>query len=80
MLSNEIEGFSCSLGILWGGLVINKLQFWIKKIKKKFPVVNFFQFLVIKTLDPDPDPQLGKCWIRIRIGSTLNQCGSTTLP
>ncbi len=38
------EGFSCSLGILYGGLGIRKLQFLIKKIKIKFLVVNFFQF------------------------------------
>jgi hypothetical protein len=32
---------------------------------------TIFQFLVIKTLDPelDPCPQLEKCWIRIRIKS-----------
>jgi hypothetical protein len=30
--------------------------------------MQIFSFLVIKTLDSelDPDPQLGKCWIRIR--------------
>jgi hypothetical protein len=65
------EGFSCSLGVLYGGLRINtKLQFLIKKIKFKFPVQNFFQFSVIKPwiriwnpdpqsekmLDPDPYP------------------------
>ncbi len=44
------EGFFCKLGI-------GKLWFLILKI---FSAVNFFQFLVIKTLDPD-------C-IRIRIG------------
>jgi hypothetical protein len=38
------EGFSCSLGVLYGGLEISKLQFLIKKIKIKFIVVNFFQF------------------------------------
>jgi hypothetical protein len=38
------EGFSCSLGLLYGGLGISKLQFLIKKIKIKFLVVNFFQF------------------------------------
>jgi hypothetical protein len=26
------EGFSCSLGVLYGGLEISKLQFLIKKI------------------------------------------------
>jgi hypothetical protein len=29
----RVEGFSCSLGILYGGLGISKLQFLIKKIK-----------------------------------------------
>jgi hypothetical protein len=38
------EGFSCSLGVLYGGLGISKLQFLIKKIKIKFLVVGFFQF------------------------------------
>ncbi len=32
---------------------IGILQFLIQKIYKKFPAVNFLQFLVIKTLDPD---------------------------
>jgi hypothetical protein len=27
------EGFSCSLGVLYGGLGISKLQFLVKKIK-----------------------------------------------
>jgi hypothetical protein len=38
------EGFSCSLGVLCGGLGISKLQFLIKKIEIKFPAINFFQF------------------------------------
>jgi hypothetical protein len=38
------EGFSCSLGALYGGLLISKLQFLIKKIEIKFPAINFFQF------------------------------------
>jgi hypothetical protein len=38
------EGFSCSLGVLYGGLGISKLQFLIKKIKIIFPAVNFFSF------------------------------------
>jgi hypothetical protein len=38
------KGFSCSLGVLYGGLVISKLQFVIKKIEIKFPAINFFQF------------------------------------
>jgi hypothetical protein len=37
------EGFSCSLGVLYGGLGKSKLQFLIKKIKIKFLAVNFFQ-------------------------------------
>jgi hypothetical protein len=51
------EGFSCSLGalgVLYGGLGISKLQFFIKKIEIKFPAINFFQFLCHQTLDPDP--------------------------
>ncbi len=38
------QGFSCSLGVLYGGLGISKLQFLIKKIEIKFPAINFFQF------------------------------------
>ncbi len=65
------EGFVYNLDILYGVLEIGKLQFLIKKNKKKFSAVIFFQFLVIKawiririhiglqpqTLDPDPDPE-----------------------
>ncbi len=39
--------------------MIGKLQFLIKKKFKFFSAVIFFQFLVMKALDPD--------WIRIRI-------------
>jgi hypothetical protein len=41
---------------------ISKWQFLIKKIKIKFPAVNFFQFWVIKPWIRirDPDPQLEK--------------------
>jgi hypothetical protein len=56
------EGFSCSLGVLYGGLGISKLQFLIKKIKIKFPAINFFSILGHQT--QDPDPQLEKMWIR----------------
>jgi hypothetical protein len=38
------EGFSCSLGVLYEGLGISKLQFLIKKIEIKFPAINYFQF------------------------------------
>ncbi len=56
------EGFSCRLGVLYGVLGISKWQFFIKKIKIKFPAVNFFQFLVMKPWIRirDPDPQLEK--------------------
>jgi hypothetical protein len=62
------EGFSCSLGVLYRGLGKSKLQFnTIFHIKNPiFPALNFSQFLVIKTLDPEldpnphPDPQLEK--------------------
>jgi hypothetical protein len=56
------EGFSCSFGVLYGGLGISKLQFLIKKIEIKFPA---------KTLDPktlDPDPGSGSA-IRKNTGS-----------
>jgi hypothetical protein len=46
------EGFSCSLDVLYGGLGISKLQF-----DKKKSAVNFVQFLVIKTLGPNPKPE-----------------------
>jgi hypothetical protein len=61
------EGFSCSLGVLYGGLRISILQFFIKKnldkyiaifCQKKlniFPAVCFFNSWVIKTMDPDLD-------------------------
>jgi hypothetical protein len=38
-------GFTCSLDVLYGGLGIGKLQILIQQY------VNFFKFLVIKTLD-----------------------------
>jgi hypothetical protein len=47
------EGFFCNLDVL------GKLQFLIKKFFIIFFSCNFFQFLVIKALDPD--------WIRIGI-------------
>ncbi len=47
----KAECFSCSLDK-------SKLQFLIKKDKKNPAVFFYFQFLVIKTLDLDPDPQL----------------------
>jgi hypothetical protein len=58
------EGFSCSLGVLYGGLGISKLQFLIKKIEIKFSAINFFQFYFIKP------------WIRIRIRNPDPESGS----
>jgi hypothetical protein len=57
----KAEGFSCSFCVLYGGLRINKLQFFIKQYPIFFSCY-FFKFLVNKTLDSelDPDPQLGK--------------------
>jgi hypothetical protein len=52
----KAEGFFCNLDILYRGLGIGKLQFLIIK---KISAVIFFQFLVIKALDPD--------WIRIGV-------------
>jgi hypothetical protein len=55
---------ACTMYIIYGGLGISKWQFFILKKFKKFQL-HFFQFLLIKTLDPDslkmldpdPDPQ-----------------------
>ncbi len=52
------EGFSCSLDVLYGGPVLSKLQFLIKKISNFLSFVIFFQLLATKTLDPDPDRYL----------------------
>ncbi len=84
------EGFSCSLGVLYGGQGISKLQFLIQKIEIKFPAKFFFQFQVIKPWirirDPDPESGSGirirnqkKCWIRIRIRIRIKSIGSETL-
>ncbi len=49
------EDFSYSVDVLYGVLGISKLKFLIKKDKEKFNLY-FFQFLVIKTQDPGPNP------------------------
>ncbi len=76
------EGFSCSLGVLYGGLGISILQFLINKIEIKFPAINFFQFQVIKPWIRIRDPESGSA-IRKNAGSgsvsALNPCGSETL-
>ncbi len=58
------EGFSCSLGVLYGSPGISKLQFLIRKIEIEFQAINFFH----QTLDPDPDPESGSA-IRKNAGS-----------
>ncbi len=66
------EGFFCNLDILYGGLGIGKLQFFLSKKKFNFfPAVIFFHFWSLKP------------WIRIASGSGSgsgwNECGSATL-
>ncbi len=51
------KGFFCNVDVLYGGLGIGKLWFFIQKYF--FSAVIFILFLVMKTLDPD--------WIRIGI-------------
>ncbi len=46
------EGFFCNLNVLYGGLGIVNCSFWWKKNFNFFSAVIFFQFLVIKALDP----------------------------
>jgi hypothetical protein len=80
------EGFSCSLGVLYGGLGISKLQFLIKKIEIKIPAIIFFQFKVLKPwirirdLDPESGSAIRKSAGSGSVsGSALNQSGSETL-
>ncbi len=75
------EEFSCSSNVLYGGLGIGKLQCSINS------AVNFFLFLVINTLDLDPDPHWQKMldpdphWQKMLDPDPhWTQCGSTTLP
>ena len=72
------EGFSCSLGVLYEGLGISKLQFLIKIIKILISSSKFFSTLCHQTLVPDPGSGSA---IRKNAGSgsALNQCGSATL-
>jgi hypothetical protein len=63
------EGLSCSLGVLYGGLGISKLQFLIKKIENNFQLQIFFNF---RSSNPGSGSGIRirnykKCWIRIRI-------------
>jgi hypothetical protein len=58
------EGFFCSLGVLYGGLGISKLQFLIKKIKIQSSSCKFFSILGhqtrIRIRDPDPGSAIRK--------------------
>jgi hypothetical protein len=47
------EVFFCSLDVLYGGLELGKLYFWINKYNFYFQPVNFLNFFVIKALAPD---------------------------
>jgi hypothetical protein len=51
------EGFSCSMDVVWGGLVIRKLQVLIKETIQNCQLYFFPNFWSwkLKTLDPDPD-------------------------
>jgi hypothetical protein len=76
------EGFSCSLGILYGSLGISKLQFLIKKIEINSSSYKFFSILGLQTLDPDPESGSAirkNAGSRSVSGSALNECGSETL-
>jgi hypothetical protein len=55
------------------------LQFLIKKKFNFFFSCFFFQFLVIKALDPDPDPDPYWPPSGSGSGSVKNEYGSTTL-
>ncbi len=64
VLMFSLEGFSCSLDVLYGGLGIGKLQYLIQNIKKKISTLIFLNFWSSKLesgLVFSP-----KCWIRIR--------------
>ncbi len=74
MFSSEGWSFSCSLDVLYGGLGISKLQFLI--LKKCFSSYKIFEFLVIKALDLDPDPDWPKM---LYPDPKWNLCRSETL-
>jgi hypothetical protein len=67
MLSLKIEGFSCTLGVVYGGLGIRKLKILLKKIEIHFPAINFFLILGHNTWIRirNPEPRAGS-GIRIR--------------
>jgi len=71
------ESFSCSLGVLYGGLGISKLHFWSRKYKLNFQLNFFFNF---RSSNPGSKSAIRKNAGSGSVsGSTLNQCGSETL-
>jgi len=56
------------LDVLYGGLVISKYKFLIKKFRCTFFSSTFGRQNSGSRLDPDPDPYLDslECWIRIQ--------------
>jgi hypothetical protein len=74
------ESFSCGLDVLYRGLGISKLQFFINKKEKKISVVFFFSYLlVIKTLDPCLDPDLLEMQDSDPYPDSFHESRSTTL-
>ncbi len=68
------EGFSCSLNVLFGGIYRDK------QIAKNNFSCKVFQFVVIKTLDPDLDPdRYSTKNAESGSGSGLNESGYETL-
>jgi hypothetical protein len=71
------EGFSYSLGVLYGGPRISKLQFLIQENFQH----KFFSVLGHQSLDPESGSAIRKNAGSGSVsGSALNQCGSETLP
>ncbi len=66
----RVEGFSCSLDVLYGGLRIRlgKIAIFDQKISKQFFRCNFFKFLIKlkNTGSGSPSVFSLKCWLRIR--------------
>jgi hypothetical protein len=58
-LSTVTEDFSCSLDLLYGGLIISKLRFLIRKRRRKiFSCIFFFSSNLWSPITLDPDPEL----------------------
>jgi hypothetical protein len=75
VLNVKAAGFSCGcFHVLHGGQGIKNIAIF----DQQSLLFKILQFLVIKTLDPDPNPILPECWIRdpawkpMRIQNTAN--------